>query len=71
MESQFALAKITVSETKFHRVMAVLPEDLVSEILTDEVTNYKTLKSAIIEHLRPKADDTIIKSRLLTALPVH
>jgi len=107
MESQFVLAKITVSETKFHHVMTVLPEDLVSEILTDEVTTYETLKSAIIEHLkankhqliehalsalelgdkRPsqlvseikrrfneiglKADDTIIKSRLLTALPVH
>jgi len=107
MESQFALAKITSPITKFHHVMAVLPEDLFAEVVTDEINSYELLKTAILDHLkenkhqlienalaamelgdkRPsqlvsefkrrfneiglKADDTLVKSRLLTALPTN
>ena len=87
--------------------MAYLPEDIVADILTDDITKYDQLKKAVLDHLqankhqlieqalsafelgdkRPsqlvsdikkrfqeiglKADDTIVKSRLLTALPPH
>ena len=107
MDSQFVLAGITQSTTKYHHIMAALPEDIVANVLTDEIVGYEDLKKAVLDHLkankhelieqalaavelgdkRPsqlvadikkrfndiglKADDTIIKSRLLTALPTH
>jgi len=107
IESQFILANITKSETKYHHLISFLPEDIACEVISPTVKTYEDLKSAVINYLkankhqlietalsaielgdkRPsqlvnavkkrfaeiglKADDAIIKSRLLTALPFH
>ena len=47
LESQFALANITSSQTKFHHVMGALPEDVAINLPLD-VTSYKSLKEQII-----------------------
>ena len=35
LESQFLLANITKSETKYHHVMAALPENIACDVITD------------------------------------
>ena len=52
MESQFALAAVTKSDTKFHHVLAALPEDIVSNIDLDTPAEYEWLKEKIIKSLR-------------------
>ena len=47
LESQFALANITSSQTKFHHVMGALPEDVAINLPLD-VTSYESLKEQII-----------------------
>jgi len=105
LESQFAIAHVTKSETKFHHVLSALPEDVAINLELDESADYDKLKEAIINSMkankhqlidqalsalelgdkRPSQlvaeirrrfrevnitpDDTIIKSRLLSALP--
>ena len=105
LESQFHLAKITSSQTKYHHTLAALPEHIACNLIIDESDNYENLKKVIIEsltankhqlieealntislgNLRPSlfvnelkrkfseinlpTEDTIIKSRLLSALP--
>ena len=46
MESQFMLAAITKSETKFHYIMSALPEDVAINIAGEEMS-YDDLKSQI------------------------
>jgi len=105
MESQFVLSRITNSETKYHYIMAALPEDVSMNLVLDDSTDYDALKQAVLNSLKANkhelitqalatvelgdkkptqvvlemkrrfsevgipADDTILKSRLLTALP--
>jgi len=105
MESQFVLSHITKSETKFHHVLAALPEDIAMNLNLDDEADYNKLKETVINSLkankhqlieeamaalelgdkRPSQlvneirrrfvdigvtpEDTIIKSRLLSALP--
>ena len=47
LESQFALANITSSQTRFHHVVGALPEDVPINRPTD-VNTYKTLKEQIV-----------------------
>jgi len=106
LESQFVLANVTNTVTKFHHVMAALPEDIGSNIETTSET-YEALKDSVLNSLkankheliqqalssmdlgykRPSqlvseikrrfaeinipVDDSIVKSRLLSAFPVH
>jgi len=105
IESQFVLAKITKSETKFHHVLAALPEDIAMNLSLDDDADYDKLKESVTSSLKANKhqlieqamsalelgdkkpsqlvneikrrfreinvtpDDTIIKSRLLSALP--
>lgn len=105
MESQFHLARITSTLTKYHYVLAALPEEVVQDIPPDSEETYENIKSRVLDSLkgnrhtlidqalstvnldgkRPTqiineikrrfadinitADDSIIKSRLLSALP--
>ena len=51
MESQFHLANITKSATKYHHILSLLPEEIAAELpLTDPV--YEDLKSSILEGLK-------------------
>ena len=47
LESQFALANITSSQTRLHHVMGALPEDVAIYFPTD-VNTYETLKKQIV-----------------------
>ena len=47
LESQFALANITSSQTRFHHVIGALPEDVAINLPTD-VNTYETLKEQIV-----------------------
>ena len=103
LESQYHLAGITSSATKFHHALAALPEDVACD--APDTTDYDVLKAAVLDSLRAnkhqliedalaavelgdrrpsqlvtdikrrfadvglKADDAIVKSRLITALP--
>ena len=108
LDSQFLLAGITKTETKFHHVVANLPEDIACDALGDSnIKSYDDLKKAILtslqanKHIRIEealatlhlgdkrptqfvmeikrrfndvglgVDDTIIKSRLLSAIPAN
>jgi len=51
LESQFHLAGITSPTTKFHHVIASLPEDIACNVLCSN-TNYDDLKKSIIESLK-------------------
>ena len=51
-ESQFVLGRITSTVTKFHHVIAHLPEDIVADILTDDITEYDQLNKAVLDHLQ-------------------
>lgn len=104
LESQFVLAGVTATATKFHYALAALPEDVVCDIVEVD-DDYDRLKTAVTDMLRANkhqrieealaavelgnrrptqlvtdirrrfaevgltVDDTIVKSRLLTALP--
>ena len=108
MESQFFLAGIQSSITKYHHAMAALPEEVMCNI-TDSLSfcDYDALKTAVLDSLKAnrfqlideamatlelgdrkpshlvneiqrrfsevgvKVDDTIVKSRLLSALPLQ
>jgi len=105
MESQFHLAKVVSSETKYHHILSALPEDIAANLPFDEDSSYENLKKAVLDSLtankhqlieqalsavelgnkRPTQlvveikrrfteigltpDETIIKSRILSALP--
>ena len=107
LESQFFLAGIHSSVTKFHHALAVLPEEVACNISDVTATDYDALKLSVLDSLkanrhqlieeamaamelgdrRPSqlvneirrrfsevgvhVDDTIVKSRLLSALPAH
>ena len=107
MESQFFLAGIQSSVTKYHHAMAALPEDVMRNIVDSLSCDYDVLKAAVLESLKAnrfqlideamsalelgdrkpshlvneiqrrfsevgvKVDDTIVKSRLLSALPIQ
>jgi len=51
MESQFALGNITSSTTKFHHVLAALPEDIASNVPTTSC-DYDVLKGEILNSLK-------------------
>lgn len=51
MESQFALANIVSSATKFHHVLAALPEDVAVNISVTSA-NYDELKNEILNNLK-------------------
>jgi len=68
LESQFALSKITNSTTKFHHVLAALPEDVVCDLAIDEVEDYEALKKAVIESLSANKHQLI--SEALSAVPI-
>ena len=46
MESQFYLAKITSTETKFYHVLASLQKDVAECILYNAASSYKNLKKS-------------------------
>jgi len=52
MESQFHLAKITNDETKFHHILAALPEEIASFLPLDEEASYEKLKKLVIDSLK-------------------
>ena len=54
MKSQFALANITKSETKYH-----LPEDVAMNIDLDCEKKYKVLKEAVLASLKPNQHELI------------
>jgi len=51
LESQFALAGITSSATKFHHVLAALPEDVAVNIASTS-NDYESLKKEILNNLK-------------------
>ena len=53
MESQFALANVNKSETKYHHVLAALPEDIAINIDLDGDGQYETIKEAVLTSLKP------------------
>jgi len=107
LESQFALGRITTSSTKYHHVMACLPEDIAIGLDVDDTCDYDKLKAAILKGMKANkhelieqalskmtlgdkkpsqlvseirrrfaeigitADEAIVKSRLLSALPIN
>jgi len=69
MESQFHLAKISASSTKFHHVLSCLPENIVCELpLDDMVEDYEILKKSIIESLSANKHERI--DQALSAVPL-
>ena len=52
MESQFVISGITSKQTKFHHVMASLPEEVAKLIPLHIVEDYDAIKSAVMENLR-------------------
>ena len=58
LESQFVLAGITKSETKYHHVMAALPETIASEVI-DNASTYEALKEAILDNLKGNKHELI------------
>lgn len=107
MESQFELAKITLSSTKYHHVLSHLPEDIASNLTLSDDSDYEKLKEEILSSLKQNkhllieqalsrveigdkrptqlvveikkrfsdiglpAEECLVKSRLLSALPCH
>jgi len=105
MESQFHLAKITSTDTKFHHILAALPEEIAANLPLSDGMGYEDLKKAVLDSLKANKhqlieqalsavelgdkrptqlaveikrqfaeigltpDETIIKSRILSALP--
>ena len=59
MESQFALANITKSETKYHHILASLPEDVAMNIDLDCEKKYEVLKEAVLASLKPNQHELI------------
>ena len=52
MESQFHLANIKKDETKFHHILAALPEEIASTIPLDGASDYEALKKAVLDSLK-------------------
>jgi len=52
MESQFHLARVSSKITKYHHVVAALPEEVIYDIPSDMGEDYDELKSKIIESLK-------------------
>ena len=49
LESQFTLRRISSEETRFHHLLCLLPEDIISVLLSaDTLPNYSALKAAVI-----------------------
>ena len=107
MESQFELAKITLSSTKYHHVLSHLPEDIAFNLTLSDDSDYEKLKEEILSSLKQNkhllieqalsrveigdkrptqlvveikkrfsdiglpAEECLVKSRLLSALPCH
>jgi len=107
LESQFELSGIKNEKTKYHHVLAALPEDVICDVNITSNFSYQSLKSEVLNNLkenkhllidkalsamelgdkRPSQlvceikrrftdigitiDESIVKSRLLTALPSH
>ena len=61
LESQFVLANITKSETKYHHVMAALPENIACDVITDSNT-YPELKEAILNSLKGNKHELITQA---------
>lgn len=61
LESQFHLAGITNSTTKYHHVMTVLPEDIACNLLSNDNT-YETLKAEVINSLKENKHQLIEKA---------
>ena len=59
MESQFALANVKKSETKYHHVLAALPEDIAINIDPDGDGQYETIKEAVLTSLKPNEHELI------------
>lgn len=59
MESQFILARITKSETKFHHVLSALPEDIAINIDIDTCSDYEKLKEAVLLSVKPNQHELI------------
>ena len=59
MESQFALANVKKSETKYHHVLAALPEDIAINIDLDGDGQYETIKEAVLTSLKPNQHELI------------
>ena len=51
MESQFALAGVTSSQTKFHHILTALPEDIVCEVNFND-SSYGELKACVLNILQ-------------------
>ena len=43
MDSQFVVEGITQSTTKYHHILATIPEDIVANVLTDEIVGKEDL----------------------------
>ena len=48
--------------TKFHHALTLLPEDIASDVITEDVTKYEDLKQAVIRHLKAKSHELIKRS---------
>ena len=59
MESQFALGNVTNKVTKFHHIMAHLPEDIVVNLAIDDLTEYDSLKKVVLESLQANKHELI------------
>jgi len=59
MESQFMLANITKTETKFHHILSALPEEVAVNIDLDCGGNYDQLKENVLSSLKPNQHELI------------
>jgi len=69
MESQFHLSKITNTATKFHHVLAALPEQIACDVPLDGIDeDYSALKKAVIDSLSANKHELI--DQALSAVPL-
>jgi len=69
MESQFHLAKISSSATKFHHVLACLPENIACELPLDSLgDDYDELKKAVVSNLTANKHELI--EQALSTVPL-
>ena len=70
MESQFHLAGITLSSTKFHHILSCLPEHIACDLALDTAKeDYENLKKAIIENLSANKHELI--EQALSTVPLR
>jgi len=62
MDSQFVLAHISSSKTKFHHIMAALPEDIAMNLILSDNEDYEELKKAVLTSLKANKYDLIEKA---------